>query len=346
MTLTVINIIFTKAQPALELDYITELQTNFGKKYNWVNLLSLSAELPSEKISSNWANGSFHIHLISINKIFKERIADDLMTFSNIEEDNLLINPFVLGYTHRWQKISLFGGLRNVNNDYFITPYTSLFTNSSAGIFPTLSINYPLANYPLSAVCLHFEYKPTEVWLLKSSLYNGVAHDPRKNVFNSFTVNPHNDGIFSISEINFAQNKCGIGRYALGITLTTNEKSIYSAWVELEQSLYKAIDKEIGGIVHIGVAQNYGNNDLRPYCRYYNAIGGYASGLSGRNDKLGIYLNMANFADSKEHTLEITWQYPLFKRVSIQPTLHYIATDNNTAIIGLCRLIINVLHNE
>jgi hypothetical protein len=104
------------------LDYTTEVQTNFGKKYNWVNLLSVSVGLQSEKISQRWTNGYLYAEFISVYKIFNKRIAGDLMTFSNIEEDNLPVNPFVLGYSHRWGKVSLFGGLRNVNNDYYITP--------------------------------------------------------------------------------------------------------------------------------------------------------------------------------------------------------------------------------
>ncbi|MDR2511422.1 MAG: hypothetical protein LBC89_03000 [Bacteroidales bacterium] len=29
-----------------DLNYTTEIQSNFGKKYNWINLLSLSGEPP------------------------------------------------------------------------------------------------------------------------------------------------------------------------------------------------------------------------------------------------------------------------------------------------------------
>jgi len=59
-------------QAHVGVDYATEVQTNFGKKYNWVNLLSLSAELPTEKISRKWKNGTFNVELISIYKIFEE----------------------------------------------------------------------------------------------------------------------------------------------------------------------------------------------------------------------------------------------------------------------------------
>ena len=330
------------AQTSFGINYATEIQTNFGEKYNWVNLLSLSAELPTEKISKKWKNGSFQIETISIFKIFEERIVEDLMTFSNIEEENMLINLFLLGYTHQWEKISLFGGVRNVNNDYFIMPYTSLFTNSSAGIFPTLSINFPLANYPLSGVCLHFEYEPTEKLFFKSSLYNGVARDPRKNPLYSFTLNPSNDGISSISELSYTQNKFGSGMYSLGIALHAFGKQVnstYSIFGMIEQTIFNSEQKEIGFVIQGGFAPSAKNE-----CSYYFATGGYFAGLltKQKQDKLGIYLNATEVSGIREQTLEITYQYPICKKLYVQPALHYIVTGNEISVIGLCRFIFAV----
>ena len=227
--------------------------------------------------------------------------------------------------------------MRNVNQDYYITPYTSLFTNSSAGIFPTISINYPLANYPLSAVCLHFEYELTENWLFKSSLYNGVAHDPRKNILRSFTVNPRNDGIFSISELSYSQNTIGSGTYSVGFASQSKNatmQSAYTSWLAVEQSLYRSGEQEIGCIVHAGIAPKRADD-----CRYYYAIGGYASGLAGRRNKLGIYVNATSVSGIKERTMEITWQCQIIDAMAIQPTYDYIRTADKTTNIGLLRVI-------
>ena len=96
---------------------------------------------------------------VCFDKTRPERIINDLQTFSNIEEDNLPCAIAVLGYTRLVGNVTLFAGIRNLNEDYFTTPCMSLFTNSSCGIFPTLSANYPIANYPLAALCL--DYKMT-----------------------------------------------------------------------------------------------------------------------------------------------------------------------------------------
>jgi len=326
----------------ITVEYYTEVQTNFGKKFNWVNLLSLMGELPTEKINKRWKNGSFNIDLISIYSVFNERIADDLMDFSNIDEDNLIINPFLLGYTHRWEKVSLFGGVRNVNHDYFTTPYTSLFTNSSAGIFPTLSINLPLANYPLSAVGLHVEYQPTGKWLFKSSLYNGIAHDPRQNPLRSFIVNPREDGISSISELRYTQNKFVNGTYSLGIAVHAfgrQYKTTYSIWGTVEQALFNNDQKEVGLLLQGGIAPSKKNE-----CTFYYAAGGYFAGLftKQKKDKLGMYFNDAIFTDTREQSMEITWQYQIMDAIAIQPTFHYIRTGNEITYIGLFRAIFTI----
>ena len=323
----------------MALDYTTEIQTNFGKNYNWVNLLSLSGELPSEKISKRWKNGLFQIEIISINKIVEERITDDLQVFSNIEEDKLPISPFLLGYTHQWKKITLFGGVRNVNQDYFTTPYTSFFTHSSAGTFPTLSNNFPLANYPLSGVCLHFEYEPIQNLVFKSSLYNGVAHDLRKNPLRAFTVNLSNDGIFSISELSYTQNKFCSGTYSLGIALHAFGKQVnatYSIWGTVEQTVFNNDRKEIGCIIHGGFAPPAKNE-----CSYYFATGCYFAGLltKQKRDKLGIYLNATEISGIREQTLEITWQYQIIDAIAIQPTFHCIRTGKKITNIGLFRVL-------
>ncbi|MCL2290141.1 MAG: carbohydrate porin [Bacteroidetes bacterium] len=323
------------------VEYYTEIQSNFGKKFNWVNLLSLMGELPTEKISKRWKNGSFNIDLITIYSVFNERIIDDLMDFSNIDEDNLILNPFLLGYTHRWDKVSLFGGVRNVNIDYFATPYTTLFTNSSAGIFPTLDANFPLANYPLSAVCLHVEYQPTENWLLKSSLYNGVAHDPRRNPLRSFTVNPREDGIAGLSELSYSQNKFGSGVYSIGILVHAFGKynAAYSLWGAIEQTVFDNDRREIGFLIHGGIAP-YKKSE----CKFYYAAGGYFAGLftKQKKDQLGIYFNEAIYTDIREQTMEITWQYQIMENIAIQPTFHCIRTGKKVACIGLFRAIFTV----
>jgi len=327
---------------SLTLDYTTDLHSNFGDKYNWVNFLSLTVDLPIEKIIPQWKNGIFYLQLINLTKI-NDRIAEDIQVFSNIDDDrNLPVNLFLLGYTHQWGKVSLYGGMQNVNEDYFATPYTQLFTNSSAGIFTTISENFQCANYPLSAVGLHLDYKPVDNIQLKSSLYNGIAYDPRdNNFFDIFTVNPRRDGIFSISELSFSQTKFGSGLYSLGIAFQIPGKGMsskYSLWGAVEQSLFNNGRKEFGMLLHSGFAPK------STECKYYFAAGGYFSGfLSKLNaDKFGFYVNITEIDGVKEYILETTWLLQILDIIAIQPTYHYINTGSKHTHIGLFRVLFSI----
>ena len=59
----------------------------------------------------------------------------------------------VAGFTwHINDRHSLFAGIRRIDEDYFCSDAHALFTNSSCGGYPTITFNYPVAIYPVSAM--------------------------------------------------------------------------------------------------------------------------------------------------------------------------------------------------
>ena len=97
---------------AFGLEYTTEGQYGFNtKRANWMNLLRVDLELPIYK------NGLVSIATIHTYKLKDYNVADDFLTFSNIEEET---NPFaiaLMGYTQKFKNQSLFLGVRNMNED-------------------------------------------------------------------------------------------------------------------------------------------------------------------------------------------------------------------------------------
>lgn len=77
----------------------------------------------------------------------------------------------VLGYRHAWENANVFLGVRNVNEDFFTSDATSFFVNSSCGIFPTIAVSYPIANYPFSGLTVYFDVSQNG-WTFRNSLYN------------------------------------------------------------------------------------------------------------------------------------------------------------------------------
>lgn len=348
--LTVGNLGFAFAQEHIQttIEYTTELEYNLKNKMNWVNLLSIETDIPTESLRL-WKNGTFNIQFISIYKTSKTRIANDLQIFSNIEEDNQFFNPFILGYTQQIGSVALFAGLRNVNQDYFTNPYTRLFTNSSCGIYPTVSANYPLANYPRSAMCLHTQYSTTH-WMVKNSLYNGIAYQPYQRHTSVFSFRPAKDGVFTINEINYQTKTKNNGIYTLGSALRipgnppatqgtemsqTSKKVNYSLWCAAEQAIYHKNGREIGLLLQASVAPLSENS-----CTNYYGYGFIFQGFINRKrqDTFGVFTNRAQYTGGIERTAELTWSYPVTSYLDIQPTFHFIHTLKTNYCIGLFRV--------
>lgn len=102
-----------------------------------------------------------------------------------------------------------------MNEDYFTSPATSLFTNSSCGIFPTLSADYQIANYPVASVGLHYELQFTR-WSLQASVYNGKGYYRFAGKENVFRFCPQQDGILSVTSLNYQHHD---SNYHVGFAL-------------------------------------------------------------------------------------------------------------------------------
>lgn len=325
-------------KPGFGFRYATEVQTDFGGKANWVNLLSLNAGF------APWRNGELSIQTISVYKTRRERITDDLQVFSNIEEDNMAVNISLLGYTHSFGDITMFGGVRNINEDYFTSDYTSLFTNSSCGVYPTLSANFPLANYPASAMSLHAEFRLSENLTLKSSLYNGVAGRLYGNEPSVFNIRA-SDGIFCISELSYTPRPGSHGSYNAGVAVHSGHipptckepiktKAVYAVWGSVERVILRKSHREAGVLLQASYAPGDQND-----CRTYFGGGILLRGMLSRKkpDVLGVFVNRAGFREMTETAMELTWQYEIFRNITLQPSLHMIRR-RQTDITGLLRL--------
>ncbi len=190
-------------------EYATEWEWDMNKSVNWVNLLRLDASLRP------WRNGSLDVATIHVART-KDYILDDYQVFSNIYEENLAAAIAVLGYMHTWEdRVHLFFGVRNMNEDFFVSDCLSLFTNSSPGIFPTIGASYDIANYPVSALTVYFDVT-WRGWTLRNSFYNGVGHNGWNKHDNPFVFRPGKDGVFNVTELSYEWDR---GSYYAGVAV-------------------------------------------------------------------------------------------------------------------------------
>lgn len=305
------------------IEYISELQTNFKGDNNYVNLLRLNAELPlSDKVR-------LRASTISSAKSNPESIANDIQTFSNIEIDNLALGLSIAAI--EWdidEHNSILAGVHHVNEDCFASDVTSLFTNSSCGIYPTLSSNYPIANYPVASLGIHFKHDDEHFGFV-AALYNGVGYNHFWGRENAFRFCPNSDGIFTITQ---GEYKYRGSHYFLGACLHYGElddiegkKTRTSLWTYAEQKVSNTLTL-IGGYSHAFHSSSY--------CRDFAGIGGK---LDIGKAELGLFSDYAHFNDTDEWATELTCKFPLTEHTYLQPTIHFISQESNQRIIGLLR---------
>lgn len=213
-------------------------------------------------------------------------------------------------------------GIRNVNEDYFTSPITSLFTNSSCGIFPTISANYPIANYPVASVGMHYCYEGNSI-KAQASLYNGTGYNSFTSRENVFRVCPKDDGVFGITEVSYNH---GGSSYFVGNALRYNGKICSTPWFYTEQNLSQKFALLI--CYSHAFSENIECNDF---------IGLGTHCLMGKY-QLGAFTDYANFVGRDEFATEFTFKIPLAQHIDIQPTVHIITYDKSSHCITMLRI--------
>ncbi|MCD7721112.1 MAG: carbohydrate porin [Prevotellaceae bacterium] len=327
------------------------------KTVNWMNMLRLDFEY------SPWKGGTFQaatIHMAKTNP--DESIISDYQVFSNIQEENCYAAIAVLGYQQSWKHANLFVGVRNMNEDYFASPVTSYFTNSSPGIFPTISANYPVANYPVSSMTIHLELI-FDNWHVKNSLYNGAAYNGWKRGDNPFIIRPHKDGVLDVLELSYDDGK---SFYSVGSTFHNGvydedmepvrktdaegnpthgyeKKASFGWWAYAEQCLWQSEDEEKKVSLMVQYSENtrgkrYFQEEQQEGCKRYAELGClYDFG----DNHAGFTAQYAHYGKGKEESLELTYSRDVKDCLSLQPVFNYIhnAEEKGNYVVFSGRLV-------
>ncbi len=331
---------FTTKPQELSLSYTSEWQTDFQTKANWINLLQAETSL---NISSGL---TARLGTISTCRTNKDHIVSDMLTYSNIEEENIPIALNRFGVSVNKENFSIFAGVGNVNDSFFATQLTSLFTNSSCGIFPTISCNFPIANFPDAAMGLEGRYESENI-TVNCAVYNGKGH--HKFIGNDcvFRIRPSSDGIFNINAVNYSKYdnnyNLGFGVYHGRINgdedgtqktfpteMEEKDKTRFYYWLYTEQKIIQNLSL---------IAQYSQCPAIRNGCRNFYGIG---IAYDARKYDVALYSCYADFTDNPEWASELTFRYDLTSAIYLQTSLHYIRNSNTRGLVGLFRFGITI----
>ena len=305
-------------RPSFGVDYTGEVQTDF-KGARMANLLQLRANIPfSRKLS-------FQVASLSTLSTDEQLEVYDIQGYSNI--DTYDVNrPFALtvaGLT--WQisdSHSLFAGIRRIDEDYFCSDWLSLFTNSSCGIFPTISWNAIIATFPLAAMGIHYAYDQEKL-RLQASVYNGRGYYRFKGRENVFRICPKSDGVFAIAQAEYRHRG---SHYYLGGTMHTDSDIQPTAWAYAEQALTPSLTL-LAAYGHAFGSDNFCDN-------FYGIGGTYAL----KRAELGLFTDYTRVLDLDEWATELVCSFHLNDFFTAKPVLHIITTDGSTQCVAMLRI--------
>lgn len=326
----------------LGITAVTEGQWNpTHKAAAWQNRLDVEAGV------GLWKDARLSARLLSTYGTDKE-VGDGLNgDFSNINAPNRPLRLTHLGIEQRWldSRLGLAFGVRQADEDYWVSPVTSIFTCGSYGCVPVAGNNRELNVHPVSAVGLHADYAFAGGWKVQASLYNGRAYDTVDKVFR---VRPHRDGIVSLGALSYSQesgdNEYGGSFYQLSWIAGSRSLSDgrrlpaqCSFWGTVEHSLFRTGRVTLAGMLTAGVACGK-ENDAKNY--WTAAIA--ADGLTRKGGTLAVSFEQAKYADGLETDVETTFVMPLGKYLSLQPALHYFHLNGHDQFVGQLRLTLDL----
>lgn len=302
-------------KPELSVELTTELQASHTGKYNYANLLKLGAAQPICR------GLKFEVSTLSANMTADDCIGGELQAFSNLDAGNV---PLALALGNlSWQindHHTLFVGVRNMNEDYFTSDVTSLFTNSSCGIFPTIGDNYSVANYPEAAMGAHYKYERAlgnrgeDNLVFQASAYNGTASSRFGGRNNVFRFCPKDDGLTLLTQAewqhrgsNYFIGACGHYSDAAD---DSRRKFATTLWAYGEQRLSD----------HASLIASYSHAFASgARCRDFVGVGGR---YAWRRCELGLFTDYARYDGEAESATELTCKIALTPHLYLQPAAH------------------------
>ena len=309
-------------------DYISEVQSNM-KKVNWAHQLHIDLRA---KITDNLY---LKARTLSVGKTRdKEILPNDLQVFSNLIEANLLLSLYLGGLD--WlidEHNNVFVGVHNMNDEFFASEVTSLFTNASCGIFPTLSSNFTAANFPYSSLGIQYKYDSEDLSFV-GSIYNGQGYNRFSGRENSFRFCPKSDGVHFLSQFEFKHND---SHYFVGGAMNygtlydfVERKARTAAWTYLEQKLAPSV------YLIADYSRTFFSDS---FCKEFMGIGTKVDVESSGSNvfEFGLFSDYARFDGNKEFATELTCKYSFSDHFFLQPSLHFMHNDLSSNLIGLIR---------
>lgn len=266
----------------------------------------------------------------------------DLQTASNIAVPHDQFRLFEAWYNQDFGEgaVSLLAGLHNLNSEFYVSDYGSLFLNSSFGIGPELSANVPSSIFPKAGLGVRLRVKPSDASYLQAAIYDG---DPA-------TLELHSaEGYLDIAEAGYSIDgsnyKLGCWRHSAD-KIRSDSATIYSS----DYGFYGVVDQELvkfgtstssslGLFVQLGWVPS-DRNDVTGYFGTGLHLHGPFPGRG--EDDVGLAMARATTHKDAETALELTYRFVANDWLALRPDFQWIFNPGGdksmpTAKVGMLR---------
>jgi len=265
-----------------------------------------------------WKGGRLFVHgLRNHGADPSASMIGDLQVASNIEApDQFIVHEAWLEQNFgEW--LSLLAGLHDLNSEFYVSEYASLFFNSSFGIGPELSANVPASLFPKAGLGARIRIQPVQASYIQAAVYDG---DPATRGFRA------GEGRMWIAEIGASAD--GMAAH-LGYWRHTAIKRFQGKSFAHDSGYYGVLDLRLGqwDAGQAGAFVQWGQpagdrNDVTGYLGYGLHLVGLIPGRS--DDELGIAVANARTITGTERTIEATYRLALAGWLSLQPSYQWI----------------------
>ncbi|MDX8391783.1 MAG: carbohydrate porin [Mariprofundaceae bacterium] len=300
--------------------------------------LDLTATLDTEK-AGLWPGGTLFVYgLFNHGGFPSVDVIGDVQTASNIEASR---NQFIVQeawYQQTWMagKASVLVGLYDLNSEFYVSDYASLFINSSPGIGAEISGNVPTSLFPKAGLAVRTRIEPADGFYLQVAALDG--NPETRSISNT-------EGTMFIGEGGYAHNK---GSYKAGYWMHTADKTFAGQTFKDDYGVYGIIDQELIAFADDAAIAAFLQWGWVPHKRNeitkYFGSGLHMHGLiPGRGeDDLGVAAARAYTHVATETALELTYRLVIAPWLAVQPSFQWIINpggDNTASAIkvGLLR---------
>lgn len=354
--------------------YIGEATRNFsggaqvGGSYLGLGVLRGHLDLDR---SVNWKGATFFLHLQTTHGEDPSVKIGDTQVASNIEApaNTGKVYEMWLQQTFFDEKISLLGGLYDLNSEFYVSEPAGLFLNASFGIgkeFSQTGNNGP-SIFPTPGLAVRVKVQATDEVYIQAAAFEGTSGDPGAIHGTQVNYRSAEEGeLLAIeSGLEVGADEASKSKIAIGAWMYTMKvdhqtdldgagnpaKTGSSGWYVIANH---ELMKNFSGFVRYGMASHeahrFASNASaglvfagQAYGRENDEIGfGFTTAFNGETYK-SLMSTAGTPVDSAETSLELTYKIAINENIAIQPDLQYIINPNTdpsleNAVAGLLRV--------